>query len=302
MVAQPGTFGHLLFVGIGAVGMGLCLGLLPAKSDPFASPWSGQHGEKARMRLIAAGREHGIYKVAAEIRLPPTAITYWRTPGDAGVPPQFSIAESENVADAKVLFPAPRRIDEQGMEAFGYRGGVVFPIQVAARDASKPVRLRLTVAYAVCDNICIPEKSSAELILPSSIDSPQGIAFGTAEARVPLLLPASDLVKKVQIKPDTAAASPAWLLTWEGDARPTDLFAEAPEGWVLETHRRADGLFSIVEVQRPISGPVRRVPVQFTLTSPQKAYQFTIELELPKSSPVAAPAQRTTQAEPTGTK
>ncbi len=282
MLAQLGAFGHLLFAGRLGLGIALCLGALPAKSDPFASPWSGQQGDKAQMRLIAAGRDHGIYRVAAEIKLSPAAITYWRAPGDAGVPPQFSVTDSENVANAEVLFPAPHRIDEQGIEAFGYRGGVVFPIHVAARDAAEPVRLRLTVAYAVCDNICLPEKSSAELILPKSVDSPEDAAVAAAEARVPLALAPKDLAEKLSVVPDKTATSPTWLLTWKGDFQPTDLFAEAPEGWVLETHRRADGLFSIVAVEQPLTP--HRVPVRLTLTGLQKAYEFMTELEIPAES------------------
>jgi DsbC/DsbD-like thiol-disulfide interchange protein len=298
MLAQPRGFGHLLFAGRLGLGIALCLCALPAKSDPFASPWSGNQGDKAQMRLIAASREHGIYRVAAEIKLSPAAITYWRAPGDAGVPPQFSVKDSENVANAEILFPAPRRIDEQGIEAFGYRGGVVFPIHVAARDAAEPVRLRLTVAYAVCDNICLPVKSSAELILPKSVDSPEDAAIAAAEARVPLALAPKDLAEKLSVVSDKTAASPTWLLTWRGDFQPKDLFAEAPEGWVLETHRRADGLFSMVAVEQPLRAQ-RRVPVRLTLTGSQNAYEFMTELEVPAKSsalPVAPSKEQTMQA------
>ena len=306
MLAQPCQFGHGLFASRVCLGIVLCLSALPALSDPFASAWSGQDGDKAQMRLIAAGRDQSIYKAAAEIRLAATAITYWRAPGDAGVPPKFSVSGSENVAAAEVLYPAPHRIDDQGIEAFGYRDDVVFPIHVAPRDATKPVRLRLTVDYAVCDNICLPVKSSAELILPKTGDGPQKAKIAAAEARVPSLLTPKDVSGKVSVVRDANAPSATWLLRWKGDFSPTDLFAEAPEGWDFETHRRSDGLFSIVAVEQPVTGAAARVPVRLTLTGLNAAYDFTTELQIPARPappPVASPQEHTTQAAPSlGTK
>jgi DsbC/DsbD-like thiol-disulfide interchange protein len=293
MLAQPRPFGHGLFASGLCLGIALSLSALPAKSDPFASPWSGQEGDKAQMRLIAASPEQNVYKAAAEIKLPSTAITYWRAPGDAGVPPKFSVKGSENVADAEILFPAPQRIDDEGIEAFGYRGGVVFPIHVAAQNAAKPVHLRLTMNYAVCDNICLPEESSADLVLPKGENSPQDTKVEAAEARVPLALAAKEVAEKIALVVDKTAASPTWLLAWKWDSSPNDLFAEAPEGWAFETHRRPDGLFSIVAVEQPLSGSPRRVAVRLTLTGLQKAYDFTTELEIPKGpAPVTSPKEQ----------
>jgi DsbC/DsbD-like thiol-disulfide interchange protein len=294
MLAQARPFDHRLFASRLGLGLGLCLAALPAKSDPFASAWSEG---KAQMRLIAAGGNGATYEAAAQIRLASTAITYWRTPGDAGVPPRFSVNGSENVAKAQVHFPAPQRINEQGIDAFGYRGGVVFPIHVAARDPSKPVRLDLTVNYAVCDKICFPEENSAELVLPQGAQSPQGAVIAAAEAQVPVPLSPQDIAADVHIVADKAATNPTWILVWKGDSARTDLFAEAPEGWGFETHRRSDGLFSITALGEP---PVaQRVTVQLTLTGAPKTYEFATELTLPSAPPV----EETTQAAPpAGTK
>ncbi len=296
MLAQRRPFDHRLFANRLGLGLAFFLAALPAKSDPFASAWSEG---KAQMRLIAAGKgADGNYEAAAEIRLPATAITYWRTPGDAGVPPKFSMDGSENVAKAEVLFPAPQRIDDQGVEAFGYRGSVVFPIHVAARNQRAPVLLHLTVDYAVCDNICLPEKSSAELALPAAGQSQQASLIAGAEARVPIALSPQDVAARVSVVLDGAAARPTWLLAWKGDSAPADLFAEAPEGWAFETQRRADRLFSITAVEAPAAA--RHVAVQMTLSGTPTAYAFTTELMLPAPAPSG---EQTTQAVPAaGTK
>src|SRR5580704_14164673 len=121
--------------GIALVG-GLAAPALAA--DAFSTDWAA--GAKSEARLVAAGRDLAGFEVA----LAPGAITYWRDPGDAGVPPTLDFSTSDNVASVEPLFPAPKRIKEaDGSEAFGYESGVVFPLRVKPRDAAKPVTIRL---------------------------------------------------------------------------------------------------------------------------------------------------------------
>jgi DsbC/DsbD-like thiol-disulfide interchange protein len=288
MLAQAGGFDHPLFGrGLG-LALGFCLAALgaksdPVKADPFASAWSGSASDKAQMRLVA-GTPHGqgAYEAAAQIKLAGQAITYWRIPGDAGVPPTFSFRGSENLDSAQVAYPAPQRLDEQGLQAFGYRGGVTFPITVKAHDPAKPVHLRLALDYAVCDNICLPARSAADLVLPQSGTSAEQDIIAQAEVRVPVPLAKDAVAKEIVITADPGAAPPRWVLIWKGKAPAGDLFAEAPDGWDIETHRLADGRFALVAVQQPLKGLPPRVPVQLTLTGPERSYVFTLDLDLPK--------------------
>ncbi|MEW6437949.1 MAG: protein-disulfide reductase DsbD domain-containing protein [Pseudomonadota bacterium] len=242
------------------------------------------------MRLIA-GTPHrnGLYAAAAEIKLAQSAITYWRAPGDAGVPPTFSFQGSENLASAAVAYPAPQRINEQGLDAFGYRGGVTFPIAVAARDPAKPVRLRLSLDYAVCDNICLPAKSVATLQLPQKGTSTAEKLIAQAAGRVPSPLTKAAVEKEIVITADPAAQPPRWILTWNGAALPIDLFAEAPDGWDIETKKLADRRFSLIATQQPLKGLRARVPTQLTLTTAQQSYVFALDLDLPAQASSAGP-------------
>ena len=104
----------------------------------------------------------------SRLLLAPGAITYWRDPGDAGLPPTLDFSASDNVASVELEFPAPKRIKEaDGGEAFGYDGGVVFPLRVKPRDPAKPVTLKLNADFAVCEKVCLPAKAHLELTLPS---------------------------------------------------------------------------------------------------------------------------------------
>jgi DsbC/DsbD-like thiol-disulfide interchange protein len=287
MLAHVTRFDHPLFWCRVGLGFAFCLVALAAKSDPFSSSWAISGNGKAQMRLIV-GTPHGDghYAAAAEIKLAGQAITYWRTPGDAGVPPTFSFTGSVNLATATVSYPAPLRINEQGLEAFGYRGDVIFPIAVIARDASQPVHLRLTLDYAVCDNICLPAHGIAELQMPQNGASSEDKTLTQAEARVPVPLTTDEAAKEIMIVSDPGASQPGWILTWNGEA-PTDLFAEAPDGWDIETHRLDAKRFALVAAQQPLKNPAPRVLTQLTLATPQQSYTFAADLMLPAQASTA---------------
>jgi hypothetical protein len=121
--------------------------------------------------------EHGTHMAGVEIRLAPGWKTYWRAPGDAGIPPQFDWAGSENVGSVRIHWPAPEVIDQNGLTTIGYHGDVVLPVEITPRDPSRPVHLRAHVAFGVCSDICVP----AEMRLEAPL-LPPGHADGALKA------------------------------------------------------------------------------------------------------------------------
>ena len=132
-----------------------------------SSPWDGN--QRAAVRLIAgAAQTDGnapIHRAGIEIRLAPGWKTYWRYPGDSGIPPRFDFSGSRNVKAATVRWPAPQRLTDEGGTSIGYKHDVVFPLDVVAQDATKPVVLALKIDYAVCEKLCVPADGKAELTL-----------------------------------------------------------------------------------------------------------------------------------------
>src|SRR5262245_11146520 len=105
--------------------------------------------DQARLRLIDGGVEGGRRLAGVQIDLSPGWKTYWRVPGEAGVPPVFDWSASANLKEARVLFPAPARLHDEGGEAVGYENEVIFPVEVAASDPAEPVLLKLALHFAV---------------------------------------------------------------------------------------------------------------------------------------------------------
>jgi DsbC/DsbD-like thiol-disulfide interchange protein len=261
--------------------------LFPARlsCDPYASTWVS--GQKSSLRLIAAGGPLlGFYRVGIEIRLDPGALTYWRMPGGAGVPPVFSFEGSANADGIAVSYPAPMRMDEDGTEAFGYRGSVMFPLHVTPKDATRPVLLVVNLSYAVCARICLPAKAEARLSLDpnqEASDASKGAtAIAAAEAEVPLRLTPQQRDTKVAINRDKTAPLPTWRLSTQSNVQ--DLFAEAPPGWYFETRKsgRPDE-FLIVAVEEPQadsqSDRKASVPVTLTLKGEPQSYEFVVDLD-----------------------
>ena len=204
--------------------------------------------------LAGGGLRKGTYVAALDITMPPGSHTYWKMPGDAGVPPVFSFDGSRNVRTANVLYPAPRRISEDGLEAFGYLDHVVFPIEVVPVDAEQPAELRVDVAFAVCNKICIPAHAKAGVTLAAGggIDS---AATKAALGSVPT--PARpDERADLAIVPEPGAQKPTWTLAWHGTAPIEDVFADAPEGYYFATRKTGVQTWRLVADQARGKAPV----------------------------------------------
>ena len=172
--------------------------LLGALSSPTIaadlSPWDDDAQSSARLiaareRAEAGGR---VLRAGVEIKLKPGWKTYWRYPGDSGVPPVFDFSKSGNAKMVTVRYPGPMRFaDGASGSSIGYTGNVILPLHVVPLDAGKPVTLRLKLDYAACEKLCVPAQAQLELVLTGAA-SAQDVALSAAEARVPRIAAIGD--------------------------------------------------------------------------------------------------------------
>ena len=138
-----------------------------------SSPW--QRDAHSAVRLLAGSRSGAVLLGGISIQLQPGWHTYWRTPGDSGVPPHFDFSKSDNVEAVTVMWPAPIKFDDgAGGTALGYKQQVTLPLRIVPKSADKPVTLRADINYAVCDKLCIPVEASAELAFASVASTEDG--------------------------------------------------------------------------------------------------------------------------------
>jgi DsbC/DsbD-like thiol-disulfide interchange protein len=249
-----------------------------AAADAFSSDWAD--GLKSSARLIAARPAGGVIQAGVEIKLAAGAITYWRNPGDAGLPPILSFEGSENLAQATTSFPAPQRLPEGGGEAFGYDHGLILPIDIEAIDPTKPVTIALKLNYAVCETICVPAQASLRLILATGAGMPSPFAEAIAKAKelTPRRIEWTDLAADL-----TATSERTWRLCLAPQPGPKrDLFIEPPEAWWFDIKPDASGIagtdcFHVNLMQKP---PDSALPVaaRLTITGGEGPIETTIAL------------------------
>ncbi len=145
-----------------------------------ASPWL-RDGHSA-VRLLAGSRSGAVLLGGIAFQLQPGWKTYWRTPGDSGVPPRFDFSKSENIEAVTILWPAPTKFDDgAGGHSLGYHDQIVLPLRIVAKNADKPVTLRAAVNYAVCEKLCIPVEADPELAFTSVASTEDSALFAALD-------------------------------------------------------------------------------------------------------------------------
>jgi DsbC/DsbD-like thiol-disulfide interchange protein len=234
-------------------------------------------GPKSEARLIDGGLHDGSRYAGAQIRLSGEAVTYWRDPGEAGVPPTFDFAGSDNVAEADVIYPQPERIDEDGNQVFGYRGDVIFPIRIAPVDPKKPVTLELKLDYAACEKICIPAHAQLSLSLPPQPREAESQLLDDWLRQIPKILEGEDAARFAVASPaPPAGGKPQWRVNVSGEAR--DLFVEPPTGFYFDVRRdKEKNAFLLTLAQHPGKKKRPELPLRVTVSGPAPA-EFDLAL------------------------
>lgn len=140
--------------------------LLACNVQPVAA---SPTAEVVRAEVLPGWRTEGLTHMAAlQLTLSPGWKTYWRSPGDAGIPPQFDWAGSENVRSVRFHWPRPQVFNLNGLRSIGYRGELILPMEVTAIDPRQPIRLRAVVDLGVCRDICLPASLTLDADLPGT--------------------------------------------------------------------------------------------------------------------------------------
>jgi DsbC/DsbD-like thiol-disulfide interchange protein len=196
------------------------------------SPWSEDIRSSVRILSGSNRGDDAQLRAGIEIKMRPEWKTYWRYPGDSGVPPHFDFSGSENLKDVKVQYPAPHLFTDETGQSLGYKDRVIFPLVITPQQQGKPVRLRLKIDYAVCEKLCVPAEGRAELTIGPG-DSSQDAVLMAAEAHVPKQVTAAQLgltVHRINNGPKPLVSVDLGAPT----GKPIELFVEGPTPqWAL---------------------------------------------------------------------
>ena len=228
------TSAKAVFLGLAALALSAAW---PGEARAAASQWwTNEHGA---VRLIAASNavgDSGTLRLGIHFRMNDNWKIYWRSPGDAGFPPQPDWSGSDNLGEAALSWPAPARFSVIGLETLGYSDEVVFPVDATLVEPGRPLVVKAKIPYLTCDDVCVPYVADLALRLPA------GAAGSSVETalieRFAALVPRSGPGLPIRVASVAAVGGDvtrALEVSIAADAplsRP-DIYVEGPEGWAF---------------------------------------------------------------------
>jgi DsbC/DsbD-like thiol-disulfide interchange protein len=222
--------------------------------------------------------ENGTHMAGLDLTLAPGWKTYWRSPGEAGIPPVFDWSGSQNLGAVQIHWPAPVVFHTNGLQTIGYHDRLVLPLEVTPLDPDKPVTLRLSVQLGVCDDICLPATLSltADLAPPGAPDAAIATALSkrpatATEAKVSSVACTIDPIK------DGLRLTASIRLPDPGSAEVVAIETADPTVWVAEatTKRNGADLIATTDLVPPGGSPfaLDRSGVTLTILSDRGAVE-----------------------------
>ena len=232
----------------------------------MTSGW--QEGHKSRARIIAGDSNFAASRTThagVHLQIAPGWKTYWRSPGDVGVPPSFDWKGSRNLQSIRIKWPAPKAYKDAYSTSIGYKHEVILPLEITAQDQSKPVDVKLRFDYGICADICVPVESKLKLTIPIH-QSGFKTLLSRYQSRVPKSVKSTGKevngfsIRKVTVNLKGKRPRITIDASVPDNTKKAELFAEASNGFYLP----------LPVGERPSAGNRRRFHIDLTKSDPVK--------------------------------
>lgn len=144
----------------------------------------------AQLRLISSNQlsKQGYVDAAIQLRMEPGWKTYWRIPGESGIPLTASWDGSTNINTSVLQWPIPKRTLDYGVMDYVFEGDLTIPLKITLADLDKSAILNARLVLGICSDICVPVLWNGQLEIDLNKPS-AGHAFRVtaAYAYVPVL-------------------------------------------------------------------------------------------------------------------
>ena len=201
-----------------------------------SGPWQG--GAEMQARLISAidsldGRDE--ITAGLEVKLAKGWKIYWRSPGDAGLPPELDFSKTPSVLGHHLDFPAPKRFSILGFDSFGYADHVIYPLRLSIAPQSQGITIAAQFDGLVCKDVCIPLREMLTLSLPKGQAAASGFARDIAQymANVPRQSTAVGVALKAVYLDGDDLVLPFQHPENQPIAAPEDILIEAASGYAF---------------------------------------------------------------------
>ena len=197
-----------------------CLAVTFALSVATAAPVKTEHVQAELVSEQTALVPGKPITLALRLKMTDGWHTYWRNPGDSGLPTTIIWKLPEGVGVGAIQWPAPHALPTGPLVNYGYEGEVLLLTGLTIpRDAvvGSTLTLAAHADWLVCKDVCIPEGADLEIALPVAAEAHPYPQWGSAIAKVRAALP-----MPIQ----------GWSVAARGDGAKVALTLTPPEGAV----------------------------------------------------------------------
>ncbi|WP_394202927.1 protein-disulfide reductase DsbD family protein [Shewanella waksmanii] len=170
----------------------MVIAIIPHSVNAQSTPWlTNPNHPPVTARLMLTGEVDEANKrvpAVLEVQLADDWKTYWRSPGEGGIAPKITWSNSHNITDIDWQWPTPEAFSLLGLETFGYREKVAFPLMISTEDLDEPTNLNATLTLSSCTTVCVLTDYEIDMdFVPEQLssDSQAMFSFNKALANVP---------------------------------------------------------------------------------------------------------------------
>lgn len=257
-----------------------CLALLATVTTAKPVAAQGLFGQKTDYASVHlhSGRamDDGSRKAALRVEMKPGWKTYWRNPGDAGIPPHFDWDGSTNLKAVAIAWPTPMVFDTYGSRTIGYEERMVLPLLLTPDNPAEPISIRLNFTYGLCREICIPAQQDIAMEIAPGAPEDGGYFLDRAAATAPVNADEAGLVAH-ECKVEGAGKKRRFVaaLTLKQPILSTPvIIAEGPDGvWFgpVDTILRNGALVGEGPVETEAGRWIDRTTLNLTVLGPERA-------------------------------
>lgn len=230
-------------------------------ANAATSDWATSEGGRMRLIALPADSEGDVHAVL-QIEPNPGWITYWREPGESGIPPQVSTTPESAAVLSRIAYPIPKQISLGTIREIGYDTPVALPLDFKFTDGHRQGRLAITSFIGLCKQVCIPFQADLSLSLPDSGEAAviEEEAVATANSSLPESPSADFSVGNHQLSADGKALSLQLILPSSDDTAP-QVYLTGPSGYVFfrQTNTKRHGHAFDTEI------PIGKLPKNYDI-------------------------------------
>ncbi len=139
-------------------------------ADNLSSQWIVDQYSKSRLFVGGYDQDSKTLHLGWQVSLKDGWKTYWRSPGETGLPPRWAWDKAENIRNITVKWPLPKLMRLFDMDTYVYYHEVILPIDIAVEDENTAVSLSLGLDYMICSEICVPQHAKYNLTVSAPKD------------------------------------------------------------------------------------------------------------------------------------